>query len=425
MSYKTAFVAVLAAAAGLLPAAVHAQDSAFARDRNVAVTQRIPAGYEPLGLRAGSFNVAPKLEIGLEKNDNIYYQPIDKTGDAILDVAPSLVIKSDWGRHELMATLSADSLSYEKHSSENTVSWDAGAAGRLDIHGGSYAYAGVDFSQNYEPRYAASSLALASSGMPAKPIKFDANQAKLGVVVESNRLKFTGQASYAYYNYFDATTVGGATIDQDARDYTWTAWQGRADYAVSPDTSIFLVYVGNNRNYRLTTVARDSTGYDIAIGSDFDITNLVRGSLQVGYLEQKYKNPLFKPAKGLSYQGKVEYFPTQMTTVNFTASRSVQETPSAKASGYLSSAYSIGVDHEVLRNFVLSASYQLLHDKYNGIDRLDNRNALNIGGRYLVSRNVVLTAGYTYRQLTSKGAKTDIIPSFKDNLFKVSLGLQY
>ncbi|MGZ3304372.1 MAG: outer membrane beta-barrel protein [Asticcacaulis sp.] len=424
MSYKTAFVAVLAAAAGMLPLTVHAQDSSFARDRNVAVMQRIPAGYEPLGLRAGSFNVAPKLDIGLEKNDNIYYQPIDKTGDAILDLAPSVLIKSDWGRHELVANLNADYNSFEKHSRENTLAWDAGLAGRLDIHGATYAFAGADFSQNYEPRYAPSSLALISSGMPAKPIKFDADQAKIGIVTELNRLKFTGRADYAYYNYFDARSVGGAIIDQDVRDYTWTSWQGQADYAVSPDTAVYAVLTSNTRNYRVSN-ARDSHGTEFAVGADFDITNLVRGSLQVGYLEQKYKNPIFKPAKDPSFKAQIEYFPSQMTTVNFTASRTVQETPSIKASGYLSSVYSIGVDHELLRNFVLSASYETIQDRYNGIDRRDNRNALNLGGRYLVSRNVVLRAGYTYRDLTSKGTSGDIIPSFKDNLFKVSLGLQY
>ncbi len=422
MSYKTAIAAIVAAV-GVLPIMAHAQDSNFARDRNIAVTQRIPAGYEPLGLRVGAFNVAPALSIGLEKNDNIFYQSLDKTSDAILQVAPTIAIASDWGRHQITATLAANYSSYEKNTSQNTLAWDAGLAGRLDVHGANYVFGGVGFSQNYEPTYSSSTLTI---GAKVRPIKFDATQANAGFVLEGNRLKFTGSGAYADYDYFDTRTLDTNTvIDQDTRDYSSWTWSGRLDYAVSPDTSIYGVLNDNKRNYRLSSVDRDSDGYDAAIGTDFDLTNLMRGSLQVGYLEQKYKNPLYKATKSPAFKATVEYFPTEMTTIHFAANRTVNETPQANASGYLSSDYSLGIDHELLRNFVLLANYEYIQDKYRGnsIDRHDNRSALNFSARYLISRNLTLMGGYTYSELKSHGAQA--IPSFTDNAFRVSLGLQY
>jgi len=422
MSYKTTVVAIVAAV-GILPLAAHAQNSNFDRDRNVAVTQRIPAGYEPMGLRVGSFNVAPTLAIGLEKNDNIYYQSIDKTGDLITQLAPAIVISSDWGRHSLTATLSADYADYEKHTSENTLGWDAGLAGRLDIHGANYVFGGVGFSQNYDPPYAPESLA---NNQVLRPIKFNADQANFGFVVEGNRLKFTGTGSYAKYNYFDTQTLTGVTVDENTRDYSSWIWSGRADYAVSPATSIFAVLNDNTRNYRLSSVkAQDSKGYDFGLGLDFDLTSLITGSFQVGYLDQKYTNPLYKSIKAPAFKAGIQYFPTEMTTIHFTANRTVNETPQVNASGYLSSDFSLGVDHELLRNFVLMANYEYIMDKYHGvsIDRHDNRSAVNFSGRYLLSRNLSVTAGYTYSDLKSHGAQA--IRSFTDNAFRVSLGLQY
>jgi len=429
MSYKTT-VAAIVAAVGMLPFAAQAQDSNFARDRNIAVTQRIPSGYEPLGLKVGAFNVAPLLTIGLQKNDNIYYQHIDKTGDLITQLAPSVAIASDWGRHSISASLAADYESYEKHTAQNTFSWDAGVAGRLDIHGANYAFAGADFSQNYEPTFAPAILAI---GTAVRPVKYNVTQANLGFVAQGNRLKFTGTGAYAKYDFFNTRTLSGAPIDMQGRDYsTWT-WSGRLDYAVSPDTSIYGNVEGNTRNYRLSSAkGRDSHGSNVSVGTDFDLTALTRGSFQVGYMEQKYKDPVFKTTRAPSFRAKIEYFPTEMTTIHFTANRSIEETPQANASGYLSSDFSVGVDHELLRNFIVMANYEYITDKYKGssnaavlkpIDRHDNRSSLNFSGRYLVSRNVFLMGGYTFSELKSHGANA--IRSFTDNVFRVSLGLQY
>lgn len=422
MSYKSTLVAVVAAMS-LMPFAAHAQDSNFARDRNTSVASRIPAGYEPLGLRVGSFNVAPTLSLGLEKNDNIYYQSIDKTGDLISQIAPTVTIASDWGRHEITASLAADYANYEKHTTQNTLSWNAGLAGRLDIHGANYAFGGLGYSQNYEPVYAS-----ATSGQlePVKPVKYDATQANLGFVVEGNRLKFTGSTGYADYNYFDTTTLTGKPVSEQSRDYSSWVWTGRGDYAVSPDTSIYAILNANTRRYRLDTVkGQDSDGYDFGVGADFDLTNLVTGSFQVGYLDQKYKNPQYKAIKAPAFKATISYFPTEMTTVHFTANRTVNETPQVNASGFLSSDFSAGVDHELLRNLVLSADYEYITDKYHGlaIDRHDSRSALNFGARYLISRNLSVNAGYTYSELKSHGKQA--IPSFTDNAFRVSLGLAY
>ncbi len=392
--------------------------SNFARDRNVAVTERIPAGYEPLGLHLGAFDVLPVLGIGAELNDNIYYTDLGKTHDTITSIVPGVTIKSDWGRHALQAKLSGQFNNYLDHSSENTTFLDAGIGGRLDIHGNSYAFAAADISQNYEPRYDPSTPRAA-----VKPIKYDVTQANGGVLIEGNRLQFTERYDYAKYDYFNGLNQLGQVVNQDNRDYTYTALTSRGDYAISPDTSVFVAYVANNRDYRDPSVLRDSHGWDFGVGVSFDLTNLARGEMQVGYLEQKYKNPGFKNAKGGSVRGKVQYFPTELTTLTLQTSTSIEETPDFGSSGFTKNASKVSVDHELLRDLVLSAAYSMTDDKYRGEDRHDKLHEIDLLAKYLVSRNIFLRGGYIYSDLRSHGVSG--IPSYQDNAFRMSLGLQY
>ena len=396
--------------------------SNFARDRNVSVTERIPTGYEPLGLHVGAFTVSPTLGVGAEANDNIFYTSQGKTHDMIYSVAPAVSVASDWGRHALTAKINTQYNAFAKHSDENTFNWDIGAGGRLDIHGHTYATAGVDFSQAYEPRYSPNFLTGSLATDPSKPIKFDVSQFNSMLHLEGNRLLLTLRADYALYNYFDVRANNGTLIDQDLRDYHWWSWTTRADYAVSPDTSLYLIYVGNDRKYRVSSL-HDSHGYMVGVGASLDLTNLIRGEFNVGSIKQTYKTAAYKPITGTAFNANIQYFPTELTTLSFNAGTSVQETPDQLASGYLMSNAGLRVDHELLRDLRIYANVNTTQDKYKGEDRNDHIRSIGLGANYLVSRNLTIQTGYQYNKLSSRGVNA--IRSYEDNLFRVTLGLQY
>ncbi|WP_443749075.1 outer membrane beta-barrel protein [Asticcacaulis solisilvae] len=366
--------------------------------------------------------MSPTLGIGAEANDNIYYTSQGKTHDMIYSVAPAISVSSDWSRHAVTAKINTQYNSFASHSEENTFFWDVGVGGRLDIHGHSFASAGYDFSQSFEPRYSPNSLTSSFAKDPAKPIKFDVNQFNSNLHLEGNRLLVTLGADYANFNYFDVRANDGTMIDQDVRDYHWWNWTTRADYAVSPDTSIYLTYVGNDRKYRVSDT-HDSHGYMVGIGASFDLTNLVRGDFSVGSLKQTYKNGIYKPITGTAFNANIQYFPTELTTVSFNANTSVQETPDQLASGYLQSGTGLQVDHELLRDLRLFAGTNFTEDKYKGEDRKDSIHGISLGANYLFSRNLNLRAAYQYNKLSSRGSAS--IRSYEDNVFSVTLGLQY
>lgn len=403
----------------MAPLAVHAQSTSnFSRDRNIAVTERIPTEYQPKGLRLGAFDVSPEISAELNANDNIYYTGDNEVSDVSLTIAPSVTFKSNWGRHEMSGLLSTTVESYAQETEENTTSWQAALAGRLDIHGANNLFGGVNVSKAYEARYNPS-----TPQALAEPVQYDALVLNAGFVAEGNRLRFIGQVTSTELDYKDARNLSGAVIEQDTRDYTRTEFSGRAEYAYSPATSFYAVYTGNKRDYRLSTASsRDSDGYDIALGTSFDLTALIRGEVQLGYLQQNYKN--YKDFSGPSITARVQYFPTQLLTITGTTATSVEETPLLSASGYVSNASSLTADYELLRTLVISGSVGFTSDDYKGgADRHDDRKFASLSAKYLVSRNIVIRAGYWYTADDSSGV--DGIPSYTDNIFKLSLGLQY
>lgn len=416
----TALVAspLLVAAALAVPALGDPAVSYFARHRTVAAGERVPSGYEVRGVHLGGFTLYPSLDAALTGNNNIYYDDTNKVSATVASLDPAFRLNSNWGRHALSASLTANYDGYSGRSSENTLAWDAAAGGRLDFGAFSNVNAGADFAHNYEPRFDP-----ASPRNSAKPIQYDMTTARLGTVVEFNRVRLTGTLDYQKLDYANGRDTSGNLLLQDQRDYTRTGYTARADYALSPLVSLFATYGHNQREYRISTLNRDSHGYTAALGASFDLTDLMNGEIQYGYLEQTYKNPAFKPSKGGTLKARLSWYPTRLTTVTVTSNREVGETPDVAASGILTTNSGIEVNHELLRTLVLTGSYGHIDDRYNGVDRRDRRNTIGVKGTYLLSPTVAIKAGYTHSDLTSHGAAA--IHPYKDDAVTVAVSLKY
>lgn len=120
----------------------------------------------------------------------------------------------------------------------------------------------------------------------------------------------------------------------------------RGDLALSPDTAVFARYRYNERDFRLAPPAvannRDSDGYTFDVGVEFDLGGLARGEIGAGYMKQEYENPAFGTVDGFGVDGLLEWFPTQLTTITFTARRSIEDAGIAAASGYVGTGLSVG-----------------------------------------------------------------------------------
>lgn len=397
-------------------------DSFFARDRNTSVRERPRPDFQAMGVLAGAFTVYPRVTADVEFNDNIYAGPsVVSESDTIFRLRPEISIQSGWSVHQLGAYARANFNRFSQNDLENTEEYAVGFNARLDVVRGSNIYGGADYQKLTEPRTAPT----APTGTVA-PTEYELLQGNLGAVREFNRLRVSARLDYSDFDYDNNVLQNGAFLLQDDRDRELLVGTARAEYAVSPATAFFVAGRLNDRDYRLARGAdgfsRDSNGYAVTAGVNFDLSAVMRGELEAGYLSQEYDDPRLPTIDGMAVSGRVEWFPTELTTVTFNLGRSVEEATVAGASGFLSTGGGVAVDHELLRNVLLNAQVSYTLDKYRGVDREDKRTAASLGGSYLVSPRAAVNLTYSYYKQDSQGlaGSTD----YNVNKFLLQLILQ-
>ena len=409
-----------AQSAGRMAAASDAQTN-FARDRNVAVMQRPREGYEAVGLRMGSFMAYPKVSLGAEHNDNIYATDGAEIDDLVWRVAPEINVSSDWSRHALNAYARASILRYQDFGTEDSEDLSVGASAQIDMQRNSFISLGADWADLVEPRTSPNAAVGA-----LEPTAYETTAARAAVSHELNRLRLSGGYSFKSFDYEDGRNLAGGIVAQQYRDRDEHVVTARADYAVSPATALFVEVSRNVRDYRLArpavTLVRDSEGTQALVGSNFELSATTRGEIAVGYLSQEYDDPTLSDIDGFGARAQVEWFPTQLTTVTFTGSRTIEESAAPGSAGYTSANVGVKVDHELMRNVILTGNVSQGKDDYQGITREDDRFNAGVGATYLLNRHVGVTVAYSHMDMDSSGVGGQ---DFKVNKVGATLALQF
>lgn len=395
--------------------------SNFRRDGLVTVQQRPREGYEARGIRSGALLIYPKVNVTLERSDNIFASSIDEKSDNIWHVQPEITVNSDWIRHQLTLFARASFNRYQDHSDENTQEWGVGGSGRIDATRATQVNWRLDYARITEPRTSPNSI-LPPGG---EPVQYDMVTFGLLGRHEFNRLLATGRFDMQKFTYDSPTLANGQVLDQSYRDRTISTVEGRLDYALSPATAFFGQVVLNRHDSQGQAsggIQRDSDGFQAHVGINFEITALIRGDIGVGYMRQNVDQPGQEDLDGFSTNALVAWAPTQLTTVTLTATRSVEDSAVPGAAAYLSTNLRARVDHELLRNVILTAQAGYGDDDYTGVVREDRRTSAGVGVTYLINRTVGLSATYNYLdQDTRKGIGT----KFKENRVGATLTVQY
>jgi len=388
---------------------------------NVGVLQRPHPLYQQPGDHLGGFIVYPSLTLTAAYDDNIFVVQNGAVGDGILTVTPEVDIQSAWSRDLLWAFVKASEDVYATHSNQDATQALFGAGGRLDL-GEANLSGGVKFGQYVLPR------AWDNAGLVSvRPILYDFTGLYAEFLETFNRLKLSGRVDDHIYAYRNGLASDGLEVFEQGQNRNVAIFTGKAEYGVSPDTSLYVTGAFNSKRYDLapTTGAQalNSQGYRIVAGSTFNLTDLVRGDVQLGYQDQQYVSPLFRPVRGLSATGRINWFVTPLTTVTFTGVRAVEDAGVINSAGYLTTTGGVQVDHELLRNLILGADFTGGRDQYEGIDRTDNHLAAGLSAKWLVNRRVGVTFTYAFTDQRSEGAASG--PSFKDNRVTLSTALRF
>ncbi|KPP82972.1 MAG: Outer membrane protein/protective antigen OMA87 [Oceanicaulis sp. HLUCCA04] len=417
-----AFTAVAGSGAAVITSAEASAQWLWDRDRNVSVSQRPRPEYDALGLRAGAFIWKPELYLGVQLDDNIFATATNEESDTIFVVNPSITVDTTWSNHAFSAFADVTRNEYSDFGSESTTDYSLGASGRLDIARGSSINASAAHNRGTEPRTSAG-----AAGFAAEPIRFDTTSFAIGAEHTFNRLRLRGGYDFVKADYDSALLIGGGVASQDFRDQDTHRFTLRGDFAISPDTAVFARYRFNQRDFDLAPPAvannRDSDGYTLDVGVEFDLGGVARGEIGAGYTKQEYDSPVFGTIDGVSVDGLLEWFPTQLTTLTFTARRGIEDSGIAASAGYIGTALSAQADHELMRNVIITGRLDYANDDYQGIDREDERWGASVQATYLLNRNVGFSASYSRLDQSSSGIAAP--RDFTTNRFMVGVLLQY
>ena len=381
-------LAALALLTGSMGASGALAQGAFDRSQTVGVMERPHPEYDAQGLRAGTFLVYPKLQVGADRKSNVYATETNEIADTVYTAKPSVAIQSQWSSHSLSLTADADVLRYSKLKTENTTAYQATVAGRVDVQRDANISGSVALGRGFEPRTSPNFTA-----PTRKPVEYDTRTVSVRGVKQFNRLQATGSASVASLDYQDSQTFAGVRVDQDFRDSDTSTVVGRLDYAVSPATALFGEVSGNKADFNSLPGVRDrgSNGVRGLAGVNFSLTNLITGEVSVGYLKQSFDDGVTGDISHAAYRGNLNWYVTPLVTLTGNAERQVLNSGVIGSPAYVSDNAGVRADYEARRNFIVSGRLNYSRDEYQNLDREDKRLSLGLTATYLLNRNVGVT----------------------------------
>lgn len=381
-------------------------------ERGVGVADQERPDYDPIGIRAGSFIMYPSVTGSVSYTDNQFAQPNNEQDDTIFVIAPEIRVESQWNRHSLNLRGGLSSSFHDQNDGDDATDYGVGAEGRLDITRATSLSLSGAYDVTHEDRGSPDQPAAA-----VEPTEVTEVTAEAALDHRFNRLTLRPAIAFTDTDFEDVALVGGGVVNNDDRDRQELVGSLRAGYEVSPALEVFaegryrtIDYDGFDDNLGGGGVARrDSDGYDALVGASFDVGRLARGEVAVGYTEQDYESSLIPSVDGFIYEAGIEWFVTELTTVNLSGTRQTEETTLAGASGNLSTSVDLRVDHELLRNLLIGVEGGYTRDVFEGIGREDDNYSAGVDVTYLINRNLRAQIGYDFetRETNAIGSEFD------------------
>jgi hypothetical protein len=382
------------------------------------VLNRPRPDYDTIGLRRGNLALRPSLTAGGLYFGNVFNSRLKQVSDVAFEFTPGLRLDSNMPRHAFNAAVSSRTLFFRHNTSEDRTDVSAQMAGRYDIGNATNVTLDGGYMIFHEVRGTPD-----LPGNAANPTQFAIGTTRLALNHRFNRLQTQAGVSYLRLDYRDTQLVppGPAIRDNSDRNRNIVTVYGQAGYEFSPGYLGFLRGSYNTRSYDLkvdnANFARDSNGFEFNGGAQFELSRLLVGQLYAGYLQQTFDDTRFARAAGPAFGGAMQWFPTELTTVRFNTRRSVEETIIFGASSYTATRFGVGVDHELLRNLIVSADAVLDNNRYNNTPRTDRFWGVSLGAAYLMNRNVQLNASYVLAHRDSNLAGL----GFTNNILRVGV----
>ena len=425
VSFTCCAIAAAATPAGAQDFGGIEQAPQYSRGFNTSVRERPHPEWAPIDINLGGLTLQPQVSVASLFNDNEKYAPSNAKADVSFRIQPAFSLGSNWNRNGFGLQAFVAQTEYVRDSEDNSTEYGATATGHLDVQ--------EDFTVDLRGSDQHLVLSRSDPDIPIDtlgPLEFDRQGAQVTVTKTLPIFQLQGIVAVRNEDYGTVGLPDNFTYDASGRNGTYLSYSGRVSYGVSPAVAVFLgALYDQGFRPRFENLNQDAQGFNLAGGVNFDLTRLARGELAVGYLVQSYSTPNTPTDSGFAFSANLQYFPTQLTTVSITGERRSAPSSVSGSPGGISLDGSVTVDHELLRNLILSAGGHAGQVQYrnffiNGATIAENRTDVGYGGTagatYLMNRLVSVDLTYNYSNYNSTDA---LRRSYTDNTLALTLRL--
>jgi hypothetical protein len=364
------------------------------------VKTRQQPGYEPVGIRAGSWRFTPTLISGGFYDSNVFSSDTLKRSDIAAVFEPSLRAHTLWEQHGIDLTLDEQSTVYQSNSGLNQTNASLKGNAWFDIAHD------LTLLSNFQIAHLNVAVGTLSSPSGAvQPTPYNLLSGDVTLRKQFDRLTTSVGFRTDSYDYGSTQAQNGTIIDESGLDGQIYSVHGRLDYALSQTLGWFTGIEGNERDIRGTPgQPLDSQGYRALSGITVELTHQITGEFGAGYVQQHFVDPTIGTIAGPSYRAILTWSPTRLLDVHFKAEQLVTEISDTSSSGVLANAMQLGFDYELQRNIVLSLNGGYEIDRFFGEIRKDNVISTDARIKYLINRFAAISLYHQYIARDSNAA---------------------
>jgi len=360
------------------------------------------------GIQTGSITIMPRLSTEVAGTSNAFTSETGAIATPFITVSPSVQAYSNWSRHWIGLVANGDFARYVGQSRRNENRWMLSASGVFNLNSALSASGQVADEQIALNRFSgelssdAASVAIIRQKSALAGVEYAMGKAKASAGVEFYNLDFQR-----------ILLSDGSASDQSNRNHNAVRFNGQLEYSPIPDLTVFAQGLYAHFDYYQLTIPSLATSNFSSVrglaGLRWELQGLARVTVAGGYARRNFSG-LGLPAIGrASVEGRVELFPSALTTLTVEAMHRLSEARLIDSSPLMQDSLHVRASYEPRRNLIINVDGNTLRQNYLLSSQVSRIQSLAFTGRLLVSRNWELGARLVLSRRHTTSLSTDYV----------------
>ena len=383
-----------AAHAQVIDEYVNADIPGYDTQAGVTVATRSRPAYDTPGIRVGNFVLTPVLSESAGYDDDVTGTPHGK-GSALLETNASVNAAGGWSNSKFAAGLSVDDNEYFEQSGQNFTNWSAALGGSHDFGRDTFSLGATYLYLNQTPR------GLDVPGLNSA-IAYHVADLRSNYHIDLGHIFIQPGVDVGYYS-FDNGTIGGQPYLQTYRDRIIVSPELIGSYEFATRRRVVVILRDTQSDFDQAPPGLPRQNFNdasVLAGLAYDADGIIGFRLLAGYEERSFASSRYQFIDAPIVEAAATWTPTGLTTITGSAARYIEDSAAENTVGYTETALKLQMDHEYLRNVILSIHAAYFIDDYSGTGAGSSTSQTyftgGFGGSYALNRNVRLAADYTY-----------------------------